>query len=156
MTAAETPAATATATPGPSVAQQPTPTRTPSPTAIAAASGTPDVQIACIFFDGVVSRREPDEYVEIVNWGDTSQDLDGWTLADISDGQPSFVFPAELLGAGGSVRVYTDEQHQESGGFTFARGTAVWSNSDPDTAGLYNRAGELVSTRSYPPGCEGL
>ena len=114
----------------------------------------PDVRIACIFFDGVVSPSEADEYVEIANLGDAVQELDGWTLVDISDDSPVFVFPPWTLDPGEAVRVYTNELHEEWGGFSFERGTAAWNNSDPDTAGLFSEAGDLVSTKSYPPGCE--
>ena len=52
--------------------------------------------------------------------------------------------------------MYTDEVHEEWGGFSFERATAIWNNDtdDPDTAGLYDQAGELVSTNGYPPGCQ--
>ena len=99
-------------------------------------------------------QYESDEYVEIVNLGDGPQDLDGWRLTDIDEGTPTFVFPPWVLGPGQAVRVYTNEVHPEWGGFSFARGTSVWNNSYPDRAGLFNQAGELVSTKSYPPGCE--
>ena len=72
---------------------------------------------------------------------------------DISDGRPEFQFPSSILDAGGTVRVYTNEVHPEWGGFSFGRGSAVWSNSDPDTAGLYNESGDLISSKTYPPGC---
>ena len=117
-------------------------------------AGKPNVQIACIFYDGVVPRREPDEYVEIVNFGDMTQDLEGWKLMDVSDGSPSFVFPTWTLAPGAAVRVYTNEVHADWGGFSFGRGSAVWSNSDPDTAALYDPSAVVVSTKSYPPGCE--
>jgi hypothetical protein len=103
-----------------------------------------------------VSSREPDEYVEIVNLGGALQDLNGWRLTDIADDErPSFVFPARTLEQGDRVRVYTNEVHPESGGFSFQWGLAVWNNSDPDRAGLFDQAGKLVSTMSYgdPPGC---
>ena len=155
-TATPTPPPTPTVPPPPSPTPRPTATRVPTPTAMAttAPSGQPDVQIACIFYDGVVSSQEPDEYVEIVNLGDGGQDLQGWTLEDISDGNPTpFLFPSWTLEPGGRVRVYTNQVHPEWGGFSFERGTAAWNNSAPDTAGLKNQAGELVSTKSYPPGC---
>ena len=94
-TLTRSPSPTATATPASSPTPLPTPTFTPSPSATPSAtalptstppppsptitpSGRPDVQIACIFFDGVVPRSESDEYVEIVNLGDAPQQLDGW------------------------------------------------------------------------------
>ena len=109
--------------------------------------------IACVFYDGVASRQEPDEYVEIVNTGTAEQDLNGWRLVDVSDEEPTFTFPQIVIPAGGRVRVYTNEIHEEWGGLSFVRGTAIWSNGEPDTAGLYDDAGTLVSTKTYPPGC---
>ena len=113
----------------------------------------PNVQIASIFFDGVVPNSESDEYVEIVNLGDAAQDLSGWMLKDNNEGTPVFEFPSWILKPGDVVRVYTNEIHPEWGGFSFGRGTAVWNNCEPDTAALYDQAGELVSLKSYPPGC---
>ena len=75
-------------------------------------------------------------------------------LVDQSDGSPSFTFTAWSLEPGAAVRVYTDEDHPDWGGFSFGRGSAVWSNSDPDEAALFDQDGELVSTRTYPPGCD--
>ena len=100
-------------------------------------------------------QTESDEYVEIRNYGYGPVDLLGWRLRDTADGTPEFVFPSYVLEAGQSVRVYTNEVHPESGGFSFGRGSAVWTNStnDPDRAGLFNPQGALVSEKSYPPGC---
>jgi hypothetical protein len=117
------------------------------------ATGDSNVTIACIFFDGVASAQEPDEYVEIMNRGSESQDLAGWRLTDVSDDGPTFTFPSTVVAAGGRVRVYTNEVHQPWGGLSFGRGSAIWNNSEPDTAGLFDLSGALVSTRSYPPGC---
>ena len=151
-----TPTAIPSSTPTPTAipSPEPTPTAIPSPTETASPIGAPDVRIASIFFDGEVPRFEPDEYVEIVNLGGTAQQLAGWRLVDISDEGPEFTFPSRLLEPGAAVRVYTNEVHPESGGFSFGRGTAIWNNCDPDTAGLYDQSGELVSTGSYTPGCE--
>ncbi len=111
------------------------------------------VTILCVFFDGVVSRQEPDEYVEIVNSGTEAQDLEGWQLIDVSDDGPAFEFPALEIRAGERLRVYTNEVHEDWGGLSFGHGTAIWSNSEPDTAGLFDKSGTLVSSRTYPPGC---
>jgi len=114
-----------------------------------AASGASDVQITRIFYDGVVSRVESDEYVEITNLGTESQDLAGWVLKDISEGYPSLVFPSYVLESGDSIRVYTNEYHPEWGGFSFGSGKAVWNNTEPDTAVLYNAQGQEISRKSY-------
>ena len=96
---------------------------------------------------------ESDEYVEIVNLGDAAQDLLGWTLSD-SEGSPVFLFPSHTLAPGDAVRVYTNEVHSQWGGFSFRRRTAVWNNSNPDTAELRDETGQLVSSKSYPPPCQ--
>ena len=132
-----------------------TPTPTPAPTETATPSspaGDGGVSIVCIFFDGVVSRQEPDEYVEIVNASETDRDLNGWRLVDVSDDGPTFTFPAIVVPAGGRVRVYTNEVHEDWGGLSFGRGTAIWSNSEPDTAGLYDDAGNAGLYKGLPAG----
>jgi hypothetical protein len=113
------------------------------------------VRIVCIFYDGVVPTSEADEYVEIKNFGASAVDLAGWTLKDTADGTPTFTFPSFLLQPGQTIRVYTNQVHQEWGGFSFGRGSAIWSNNttDPDRAGLFNAQGVLLSEKSYPPGC---
>ena len=112
------------------------------------------MRIACIFFDGVVPRSESDEYVEIINSGGAAQEMEGWRLVDFSDGRPELIFPSYLLEPGEVIRVYTDELHPDTGGFSFEQGSAVWNNDEPDTAALFDGSGQLVSTKSYPPGCE--
>jgi hypothetical protein len=112
-------------------------------------SPTSNIQITRIFYDGVVYRVESDEYVEITNLGDVPQDLEGWVLRDISEGYPSFTFPSYILGSGESIRVYTNEIHPEWGGFSFWYSKAVWNNTDPDVAVLYNAEGQEVSRKSY-------
>ena len=111
------------------------------------------MRIACVFFDGEVPRTESDEYVAIVNEGGSAQELRGWRLLDIADGRPRFVFPTRTLEPGETIRVYTNQVHSDSGGFSFGSRTAIWSNSDPDEAGLYDADGTLMSSKSYPPGC---
>ncbi len=108
-----------------------------------------DVQITRIFYDGEVFRSEADEYVEITNTGAEAHNLEDWVLEDISEGYPSFTFPSYVLAPGASIRVYTGENHPEYGGFSFGSGKAVWNNSDPDTAALYDSEGREVSRRSY-------
>ena len=136
------------------MAQAPTVTPTRTDTPVAPLAGTPDVRIACVRYDGTASRYEPDEYVEIVNAGTAAQDMSGWRLTDISDGGPDFAFPTLTLAAGESLRVYTNEVHAQWGGLSFGRGSAIWSNSDPDQAGLYSPSGVLISSAGYPPGCD--
>ncbi len=149
-TPAPTPTTVPTATPNPAPTPVP-PTPTPPPTPVPpTASG---LAIECIFFDGKVTRTEADEYVQIVNSGRNAADLDGWRLVDIADESPTFTFSPYIVEPGGRVRVYTNEIHPEWGGFSFGRGSSIWNNGKPDTAGLFDPAGLLKSTKTYPPGC---
>jgi len=107
------------------------------------------VKITKIFYDGLEPRTESDEYVEIKNLGSEPVDLEGWVIKDISEGYPSLTFPAYILQPGKSIRVYTNEIHPEYGGFSFGSGKAIWNNSNPDTAVLYNAQGQEVSRKSY-------
>jgi len=108
-----------------------------------------DVQITYIFYDGLVPRVESDEYVEITNVGDQPQELTGCMLKDISEGYPSFTFPSYILAPGKSIRVYTNEYHPEWGGFSFEYSQAIWNNTEPDVAVLYDNQDREISRKSY-------
>jgi len=108
-----------------------------------------NVEITYIFYDGLVPYVESDEYVEITNLGDQPQELTNCVLMDVSDGYPSFTFPSYILASGKSIRVYTDEYHPGWGGFSFEYSQAIWNNSEPDVAVLYNNQGKEVSRKSY-------
>ena len=152
---APTPAPLPTATPVPTPTPAPLPTATPVPTITPTPvpQTKPDVVIECIFFDGLVTRTESDEFVQIINRGSGSADMRGWSLRDASDGSPTFTFPSYSLAPSKSIRVYTNEVRIEWGGFSFAYGRAIWNNSNPDVAALSNAQGQEVSRKSYPPGC---
>jgi hypothetical protein len=109
--------------------------------------------LECIFFDGLVRTTEADEYVQVLNQGSSTVDLLGWRLLDRADGSPEFTFPSFELQPQASVRVYTNEEHPESGGFSFQRKSSIWNNSNPDEAALIDPEGKTVSFISYPPGC---
>ena len=136
--ASETPSSTVTP-------EETTETLTPSPTQ----SDTVNVEITLIFYDGVVPRVESDEYVKITNLGTEGVDLAGWVLKDVDEGYPSFTFPTYILQSGKSIRVYTNEIHTEYGGFSFGSEQAVWSNSSPDIAALFDVQGQEASRKSY-------
>lgn len=108
-----------------------------------------NVQITYIFYDGLVPRAESDEYVEITNLGDQPQELTGCILTDISEEYPSFIFPSYILAPGESIRVYTNEYHPEWGGFSFEYSQAIWNNTEPDIAVLYDNQGKEISRKSY-------
>jgi hypothetical protein len=87
--------------------------------------------------------------VVIANTSGAPIDLAGWKLMDIADGGPAYVFGAGALAPGQELRVYTNEVHTESGGHTFGFGNSVWNNCEPDTAGLFDPQGRLVSQMTY-------
>ena len=161
---APTPVPTATATPQPTPQPTPVPTNTrvPTPTFTPTPTVTPTpyptntgIEIECIFYDGLVPRSEADEYVQIRNGGSGEVELKGWRLEDLGPRGPEFTFEdSYVLAVGDRIRVYTNQVHREWGGFSFGRGSAIWSNDNSDNAGLFDPSGHLVSQKSYPPGCD--
>ena len=100
-----------------------------------------------IFNDGVVSVKEPDEYVEIRNDDSKSIQLRNWTLHDIASGQV-FTFPSCLLEPGKVCRFYTNENQPEWCGFSYGSGSAIWNNTG-DTAYLRDGNGTMIDEYSY-------
>ncbi|MBT3362681.1 MAG: lamin tail domain-containing protein [Chloroflexi bacterium] len=105
--------------------------------------------------DRVLITATPAEGYIFDHWsGDLSgstnpQNIQGWRLVDIREGFPTFIFPSYTLEPDASIRVYTNEIHTESGGFSFGRGSDIWNNTSPDMAGLYDAQNNLVSYKSY-------
>lgn len=110
-------------------------------------TATAGIVITTVSYKGQVKRTQADEYIEIANQGTVDQDLTGWKVNAGNTGQ-DFVFPQLVLWAGQSCRVYTNEIHPESGGFSFGSGRAVW-NDKGDTARLYDADETLVATFAY-------
>lgn len=112
---------------------EPKPDPEPKPEPEPAKEGDIDMNI---IYDGEVKNTESDEYVEITNTSKSDKILSGYLLVDInfpdtpneSVGE-TFKFPTStVLESGKSVRVYTNEIHEESGGYSFGSGRAVWNN----------------------------
>lgn len=102
--------------------------------------------ISYIFYDGVVKRVESDEYAEITNEGGAAVNLAGWRLNAGAPGQ-DFRFPEFVLGPGQLWRVYTNEYHPESCGFSFGSGQPMWSG--PGRDGLCAQRRVSCSTRAF-------
>ncbi len=109
--------------PGTTFTPTPSPTSTPPPVLTSA----PNVIIKYIYYDGQVPRVESDEYAVIANAGNAPVNLAGWRL-NADDGGQDFWFPAVELAPGQKIRVYTNEVHPDSGGFSFGIGHAIWRN----------------------------
>ena len=106
-----------------------------------------DIQITEVLFDGNLDPAEGDEYVKIRNLGSTSQDISGWVLKDVTDGEPVFEFSDFTLEPGEEIIVYTNLYMR--GAFSFDYSHEAWDNDDPDTAVLYDASGQEVSRMSY-------
>ena len=117
----------------------------------ASAQAISDIRVDCVEFSG-------EEFVQIRNYGEVSENITDWALRDIQDGSPTFIFPEYTLQPKAVIRIYTQLPPDGSpdGFFSFDRASPIWANSDPDEAGLFDSNGNLVSSKSYPPGCEGV
>jgi len=110
------------------------------------------VGVTDIFYDGKVKSVESDEFIEITNQGFSHVDISGWKV-HADDSKQDFAFPAgTVLRSGQSIRVYTNESHPETGGFSFGVKRAIWNNQT-DEGKLLDAAGNVVSNRRYtaPP-----
>lgn len=118
----------------------------PAPLPMQPAAG--QVVITFILYDGVVPRIESDEYAEIKNLSPSPVDLTGWRLNAGDPGQ-DFRFPnGFILQPDQSCRVYTNEVHPETCGFSYGSRQARWNN-DGDCGALYNQEGAMVSQKCY-------
>jgi hypothetical protein len=105
------------------------------------------VEIVTVNYDGTKGPSEPDEYVEIMNTGDREVDITDWVLQD--EGARNFYkWEGYTLEPGATIRVYTNEVHNETGGFTFESRVAIWANGG-DIAELYDADKVLVSRYAY-------
>lgn len=125
------------------------PTNNPTQLSVECQTTCFPICIDYIFYPGLVYRTEADKYVQISNHGSEAVDITGWVLKDISEGYPTFTFPLRVLQLGDVIRVYTNEDHAEWGGYSFQSKKAVWNNTAPDTAALYNQDEQEVCQKSY-------
>nr|MDZ8288822.1 lamin tail domain-containing protein [Nostoc sp. ChiSLP01] len=110
---------------------------------------TPQVEITNIVYKNQVKRTQSDEYVEITNKEKTAIDVSGWQLASGLGRNKAFTFPqGTKLAPGQSVRVYTNEVHQESGGFSCGSGVSLWKDSG-DEGRLLDAQGNVISGLAY-------
>jgi len=110
---------------------------------------TPKVEITNIFYKGTVKKTQSDEYVEITNQEKTPADVSGWQIASGVGRNKFFTFPqGTKLAPGQSVRVYTNEVHPESGGYSCGSKLSLWKDSG-DEAKLLDAKGNLVFGLAY-------
>jgi len=119
-------AATATA---PAPAPAPAPAAKPS--AVSSVQGGSVVTISGISYDGKVPTTEADEYVVVSNGSKNDIDVSGYYVYVATTGTqgPTFTFPkGSVIKPGQSVRIYTNEIHKETGGYSYGSGKAIWNN----------------------------
>ncbi len=146
----EPPAPTPAPEPTPAPAPEPAPAPLPTPvdpdiiiTAIA------DVYMSNLVYKGQVKRTQSDEYVELTNRGNKAADISNWKVTSAGSTKQWFVFPAgSILDAGKSCRVYTNEVHPETGGFSFGSKTAIWNDAG-DELNLFDATAKKVATLAY-------
>lgn len=136
--------------------QTPGPVITPSPTGVQpSVTGTvvgTGVQIVYIFYHGLKSGGEPDEYIEIKNFETTPVDISYW-LINAETNENWYIFPEFVIQPGQSCRVYTNEVHPDSctqESFLSPQDDwEVWDNT-ADCGYLYNYLEAVpVSTKCY-------
>lgn len=120
----------------------PTPEGTPVPEPVG-------LRLGELNYDGEVPRSESDEFIEVINEG-AALNLAGWVLAD--GGGSRFVFPDHVMEPGDRCRVYTNEVHPETCGFSFGSNQGIWGNSG-DVAILIDPQGVEVERQCWGNAC---
>lgn len=131
-------------------AAAPAPASAPASSNLANGAG---VVIRDINFDGKVPKTESDEYVVISNDSKSTVDISKYYLYVATTGTqgPTFYFPNDTtLKPGASVRIYTNEIHKETGGYSFGSGKAIWSNNG-GLAVLKDSNGKKIMEYKYKP-----
>ncbi|MFM6134150.1 MAG: lamin tail domain-containing protein, partial [Sphaerospermopsis kisseleviana] len=112
-------------------------------------TATQGVTISKLSYKGQVKRTQSDEYIEISNFGNIPADISGWKITSAGSRKQVFTFPkGTVLEGRKSFRVYTNEVHPETGGFSFGSRSAIWNDAG-DEAKLFDAAGNNVSTLAY-------
>ncbi len=109
-------------------------------------TGLGALPITTIFYDGVVSSKEPDEYLEFANNDRCPIQLEGWQARDANN--TVYTFPDFRIAPGQVCRLYTNQNHPEWCGFNWQRGSPVWSNAG-ECGTLWDDRGNLVSEYCY-------
>ncbi|GAX24827.1 hypothetical protein FisN_6Hh404 [Fistulifera solaris] len=111
------------------------------------------LSITNIQFDGKVPTTESDEYVVITNRSKSPLNVAGYYLYVASNGTQgaTFTFPANsVIAPGASVRIYTNEIHKETGGYSFNSKKAIWNNKG-GLAVLKDATGKKLGEYKYKP-----
>ena len=136
-----------------SVKASPAPAPAKSTPAPAKAASKAAISIAEINFDGKVAYTEADEYVVIQNTSKDTIDVSGYIVYPATTGTQgsTFSFPkGSTIKPNSSVRIYTNEIHKETGGYSWGSGKALWSNKG-GLAVLKDNKGAKLGEFKYTP-----
>lgn len=114
---------------------------------------TAGVTIYDIFYDGKVPTTEADEFVVIKNGSKDVVDISGYYIYVATTGTqgPTFTFPkGSTIKPNQSLRIYTNEIHPETGGFSFKSGRALWNNKG-GLAVFKDNNGKKIAEYKYKP-----
>mmetsp|Transcript_30523 Transcript_30523/g.56396 ORF Transcript_30523/g.56396 Transcript_30523/m.56396 type:complete len:218 (-) Transcript_30523:196-849(-) len=128
-------------------------TATPTAKPATAVASTAGVSITGVNFDGLEKTTEADEYVVISNGSKAPMDVSGYYVYVATTGTPgpTFTFPkSSTIKPGASVRVYTNEIHKETGGYSYGSGKAIWNNRG-GLAVMKDSKGKKVCEFKYTP-----
>ncbi|CAB9510441.1 expressed unknown protein [Seminavis robusta] len=121
-----------------------------APAPVAANTGSV-VTISKINYNGEVPTSEADEYVVLTNNSKNAVDIAGYYVYVATTGTqgPTYTFPRDsVLKPGQSIRIYTNEVHKETGGYSFGSGKAIWNNKG-GLAVLKNGSGTKLAEFKY-------
>jgi hypothetical protein len=111
------------------------------------------VAITGINYDGNVPSTEADEYVVVTNASKQPTDVSGYYIYVATTGTqgPTFYFPKNaLIKPNQSIRIYTNEVHMETGGYTYRSGKALWNNRG-GLAVMRDANGKKICEFKYQP-----
>ena len=111
------------------------------------------ITITDIRYDGNVPKTESDEFVVITNKSKEPVDVSGYYIYVATSGTqgPTFYFPkGSVIKVNQSVRIYTNEIHPETGGYSYGSGKAIWSNNG-GLAVLKDAKGKKLGEYKYKP-----
>lgn len=143
----ETPTSSPTPTHAPTSAPE---TTTSTPVTTTAPSSAGSVSIQAVHADAAGGNERDnlnDEYVVLVNAGETAVELTGWRLSDEKD--HVYLFPSGFtLAPGATVTVHTGRGTDNQTDLYWGSDAPVWNN-DGDTAFLEDASGGLVDEYPY-------